>query len=224
MLFNSRLMQAASLIAVVMAFGCSEQVIPAESKNANPAAGISATARTESSTPFNTTVGAPIDNTVGERWIDNYRKDYASQAKTYNIKSDALSKILSANKCVGISFSYAVDFQKRLHVLPIGVNSDGKLMTCNQVYTQYGDIQWKTAQRWIKNYTGPVQSHFFGTNTFTRLWTNGLADILVTFALDDNNNPQLLLTRNDTAGRTTATSTKSSVEDASFPCPPVCPK
>jgi len=224
MLLKPRFMQAASLITVVMAFGCSEQVIPAESKNVNPTAGSAATARVESSNPFNASVGAPIDNAVGERWIDNYRKDYASQAKTYNIKSDALAKILSTNKCVGVSFAYAVDFQNRLHVLPIGVNSDGKLITSSKVYTQHGDIHWKTAQRWIKNYTGPVQSHFFGQNTFQRLWSSGSADVTVTFALDDKNNPQLLLATAAPASDSGKVAASSTYQDASAACPPACPK
>jgi len=226
MLLKSTLTNAALAIAVIIAYSCSEQMIPAESKNANAnsTASSSTAARAESSNPFNASVGAPIDNTVGERWIDNYVKDYASESKTYNFKAEALNKILSDKKCVGVSLTYALDFQKRLHVLPIGVDGDGKKISTKHVYTQNGDISWKTAQRWIANYTGSVSSHFFGQNTFKRLWANGYFDVVATFAIDDKNNPQLLLATNAPNSNSGKAAAKSSFEDLSSPCPPVCPK
>jgi len=226
MLLKSTLTNAALAIAVIIAYSCSEQMIPAESKNANAnsTASSSTAARAENSNPFNASVGAPIDNTVGERWIDNYVKDYASESKTYNFKAEALNKILNDKKCVGVSLTYALDFQKRLHVLPIGVDGDGKKISTKHVYTQNGDISWKTAQRWIANYTGSVSSHFFGQNTFKRLWANGYFDVVATFAIDDKNNPQLLLATNAPNSNSGKAAAKSSFEDLSSPCPPVCPK
>lgn len=227
MLPKSILKKAALAIAVAVAYSCSDQVIPVESSQrtvANTEASNS-TARTgSSSSPFNVAVGAPIEYTTGERWIDNYTKDYASQSKTYSIKADALNKILSNKKCVGISLAYAQDFQKKLHVLPMGVDSDGKIISSRMVYTQNGDISWKTAKCWISNYTGPVQSHFFGQNTFQRLWANGNADVVITYALDDNNNPQLLLAVATPASPSGKVSAQSKFEDASAACPPACPK
>jgi hypothetical protein len=226
MLPKSNLKKAALAIAVVMAYSCSDQVIPVETSQSTTASGSTsaANARTENASAFNVTVGAPIESTTGERWISNYKKDYASEAKTYTIKAGALNKILCDKKCVGISLAYAQDLQKRLHVLPMGVDGEGRIIAAKSVYTQNGDISWKTAKSWTSNYTGPVQSHFFGQNTFQRLWANGNADIVITFALDDNNNPQLLLavaTPTSTSGKV---SSKSNFEDASAACPPACPK
>jgi hypothetical protein len=69
-----------------------------------------------------------------------------------------------------------------------------------------------------------VQSHFFGQNTFQRLWVNGNADLVITFALDDNNNPQLLLAVATPTGASGKVSAQSKFEDASAACPPACPK
>lgn len=226
MLPKSNLKKAALAIAIAMAYSCSEQAIPVETaqSTAVPSSTTADNARTGSTNTFNVSVGAPIEGTTGERWISNYTKDSAGQAKTYTIKAGSLNKILCDKKCVGISLAYAQDLQKRLHVLPMGVDGEGRIISAKSVCTQNGDISWKTAKNWISNYTGPVQSHFFGQNTFQRLWTNGNADVVITFALDDNNNPQLLLavaTPTSTSGKVSA---KSNFEDASAACPPACPK
>ncbi|HEY9047529.1 MAG TPA: hypothetical protein VIN08_16600 [Ohtaekwangia sp.] len=225
MYLKPNLIKTVFVVTVVAASACSEQAIPVSTEKSvllNSSSASEAN-RAESVNPFNTSVGAPIDFSMGERWIDNYGKENAtSQSASYTIKADALNKILSSKNCVGVSFMYALDPQKRLHILPVGVDNNGKQITSKQVYTQNGTIAWKTAQCWVANYTGPVQSHFFGQNTFLRLWTNGNADVVVTFARDDNNNPQLLLTT--AANSTGKVAASSNFEDASSPCPPVCPK
>ncbi|HEY9004855.1 MAG TPA: hypothetical protein VIM75_01910 [Ohtaekwangia sp.] len=213
-------------MALIISTACSEHpvTIQNDSPGSSGTGTVSSAARTEQQTnPFNPTVGAPIDYDQGERWIDNYESSSTTQATTYTIKSAPLATILSGGNCVGISLVYAVDFQQRLHILPIGVNSNGRWIKSKTVYTQNGDVTWQTAQCWIKNYTGSVQSHFFGQNTFSRLWTGGKADVVVSFARDDNNNPQLLLTAPSPA-RTNGRTAGSGYEDASSPCPPVCPK
>jgi len=225
MLPKSNLKRAALAIAIAMAYSCSEQAIPVETAQSTVVTdGTAASnARKGDTSPFNAATGAPIENVTGDRWIDNYAKDYSNQSKTYSVKASALNKILTSEKCVGVSFAYALDFQKRLHVLPRGVNSDGRLISSKLVYTQYGDISWKTANRWIANYTGSVQSHFFGQNTFQRLWVNGNADVTVTFAIDDKNNPQLLLSVEHAGSGSAKSAAQSSREDASAACPPACP-
>lgn len=226
MLPKSNLKKAALAIAVAMAYSCSEQTIPVETAQSTVASSSTSTvnARTGNTSPFNVATGAPIESTTGERWISNYTKDASGQAKTYTIKAGALNKILCDKKCVGISLAYAQGPQKRLHVLPMGVDGEGRIISAKSVYTENGDISWKTAKKWISNYTGPVQSHFFGQNTFQRLWVNGNADVVITFALDDNNNPQLLLAVATPASTSGKVSAKSSFEDASAACPPACPK
>lgn len=218
---------AATIAVAVIAFSCSEQITPIRSEKSisSDDSGLpgNTAARAENVNAFNETVGAPIDLTTGEQWIDNYEQA-ENQSETYTIKASALNKILSIKNCVGVSLAYARDSKGKLHTLAIGVDRNGKQMASNKVYTQNGDIKWKTAQCWIANYTGTVSSHFFGQNTFKRLWVNGYYDVVATFAIDDKNNPQLLLTPqipNNTAGKTAG---KSGFEDLSSPCPPVCPK
>jgi hypothetical protein len=229
MLPKPNLTKAAFAIAVAMAYSCSEQAIPVETaqSTAVPSSASVDNARkgnSENASTFNVSVGAPIESTTGERWIGNYTKNADGSPKTYTIKAAALNKILCNKKCVGISLAYAQDKQKILHVLPIGVDGEGRIIFANSVYTQNGDISWKAAKNWIANYTGPVQSHFFGQNTFQRLWENGNADVVITFALDDNNSPQLLLAVATPASASGKVSAQSKFEDASAACPPACPK
>jgi len=226
MLPKSNLKKAAFAIVVAMAYSCSEQAIPVETSQSTAVRSSTSAdnARTGNTNTFNVAVGAPIEETTGERWINNYTKDAAGQGKTYTIKASALNKILCDKNCVGISLAYAQDKQKGIHVLPMGVDGDGRIISAKSVYTQNGDISWKTAKSWITNYTGPVQSHFFGQNTFQRLWANGNADVVITFALDDNNNPQLLLAVATPTSNSGKVSSKSNFEDASAACPPACPK
>jgi len=215
----------ASIAICISLFSCADQSVTKNEDEARTES-YTSSARKESGgnvSSFSKTVGAPIDTDKASRWIQNFEEKNGSASPTYNLKARAIASIISNKKCVGISLAYAVDPAKTLHVIPIGVDGNGKQIPAKYVYTERGNILWKTAWAWMSNYTGTVQSHFFGTNTFSRLWKDGVSDVLITFALDDNNNPQLLLTRNETAVSITAASTRSGFEDASFPCPPVCP-
>jgi len=78
------------------------------------------------------------------------------------------------------------------------------------------------ASQGIINFTGPVQSHFFGHDTFQRLWANWNADIVVTFALDEHDNPPLPPAPAAPANSSGKVSAQSSFENASATCPPVC--
>jgi hypothetical protein len=210
----------------VVAFSCADQDSSTNEQISTEATtgSLEQAARKDSSKPFNEAIGAPIDYNKGQEWITNYEKSNACPTKTYSITSGVISAILNDGRSVGISMMYAVDRQRQLHILPIGVDGTGKQVVSKSVYTKNGNISWKTAQSWIANYTGPVQSHFFGRNTFSRLWSDGVSGIVATFATDNNNNPQLLLTALSANGSNGRVAAGKSFEDASSPCPPVCPK
>lgn len=174
--------------------------------------------------PFNRATGAPIDGERAQQWISNYETANQGCDKNYLIKSNTLKSILGDTKCVGICFMYAVDPYKMTHILPIGIDEKRKYIPAKYINTQRGNISWKIAQQWISNYTGSTKSHFFGQNTFSRLWENGTADILITFAKDNNNSPQLLLSPHTAAKTNGKTAAKPNFEDASAACPPACPK
>ena len=210
----------------VVASSCTEQDSSAIEQISTEATtgSVDQAARKEIFNPFNETIGAPIDYNKGQEWITNYDKSNACPTKTYTITSGAVNAILNDGRSVGISMMYALDRQRQLHILPIGVDGNGKQVVTKSVYTKNGNISWRTAQSWVANYTGPVQSHFFGKNTFSRLWSDGVSGIVITFATDNNNNPQLLLTALSTNGSNGRAAASKSFEDASSPCPPVCPK
>jgi hypothetical protein len=228
MISNFTALKITFAVMAISCFACVEQNVPVKDESTTVTSSSGSVsgdaARSGESNQFNNTVGAPIEYTLGQRWIENYESPCADKSGSYTINATSLKAVLGNGSPVGVSLVYALDFQKRLHILPIGIDSKGKRIKPNVVYTQHGNISWKTAQQWISNYTGSVQSHFFGQNTFSRLWANGTSDILIAFAADDNNNPQLLLSTKSAAASNGKTAAKSGFEDASSPCPPVCPK
>jgi hypothetical protein len=148
--------------------------------------------------------------------MDNFTKDNPKGVKEYLISVEAIEQILSNTSCAGISLHYATDPNGALHILPIGVDSNGKMMITQNIATPSGVVEWQTAQQWINNYTGYIRSHFFGTLTFSRLLAQQPTQLRATLALNDVGAPQLLLTN-------ASAITPAGYEDASQPCPPYCP-
>jgi hypothetical protein len=167
---------------------------------------------------FTRSVGKPVDGTIGQKWIENYKKANGRDFEFYILKAEAFQNILSNSSCIGISLHYAKDDEGNHHIIPIGVDLSGALMKSEKNTLSSGEISWDIGQQWISNSSGIVRSHFFGANTFNRLLIDGGAlSIRMTKALDDNNKTQLLLSD---AGKMEI----QSYEDASSPCPTVCPK
>lgn len=213
--------------ALAMTTACMDQEMTTQKKesgNTDADASHSETVTPSNYNPFNKTTGAPIAADKALQWIDNFQAANPECEKTYTVRWYPLKNILMNKKCVGISFVYASDPYKMTHILPIGIDEKGKLIQSRFVSTQRGDIPWKTAQQWIASYTGTTKSHFFGQNTFSRLWADGVTDISISFAKDDNNNAQLLLRSKTGAGTNGKTAAKKDFEDASAACPPACPK
>jgi hypothetical protein len=166
---------------------------------------------------FNETVGKPIDRSTALRWIGNFTNANPKAARAYVIDASAIKEIMANAACTGISLHYATDAQGSLHILPIGVDRNGKMLPTQTIPTQNGRIDWLTSQKWINNYTGYIRSHFFGTMTFTRLLVSQQASqIRISFATNDAGTPQLLLSD-------VGDLTPDGYEDASQPCPPYCP-
>ena len=205
---------------------CTEQEMNARESESNQTKTDVAREETVSASynPFNKTTGAPIETNKAQQWIENYNAANPGCEKNYLLRSGCIKAIVGNKKCVGISLFYAHDPYKKIHILPIGIDEKGKQIPCKYIATQYGDIPWKTAQQWIARYTGTTRSHFFGQNTFSRLWENGVTDISISFARDNNNNPQLLLSPQSATGANGKVAALKVFEDASAACPPACPK
>ena len=165
---------------------------------------------------FNKRVGAPIDGRLGDRWIANYKKKYGYN-QSYSLNHAALQGIVGQPTCVGICLYYAKDGNNKTHILPVGVDANGKKMLAPTVSCSQGNISWATAQQWISKDLGAVDAHFFGSNTFDRLNQAPCSTIKVDFALDDNNIPQLLLSN------TCQINLTKQYEDDSNRCPTDCP-
>jgi hypothetical protein len=213
-------------IGIIAMAACTDQEMNVKENESSKVNTDVANARTATPdyNPFNKTTGAPIEENKAQQWIDNYKTANPGCERNYLIKSGAIKTIIQNKKSVGISLFYGVDSYRKIHILPIGIDEKGKQIQSKYISTQRGDIPWKTAQQWISNYTGTTRSHFFGLNTFSRLWENGVTDISISFARDDNNNAQLLLSSKTAAGANRKVAAKKDYEDASAACPPACPK
>ena len=172
----------------------------------------------ESNEPiFNTAVGAPIDGSLGRRWITNFVNTAGGGRLDYFILVKDLQKILYQENCVGICLYYAKNNKEELVVLPIGITEKGILLKNEFIDTEEGAITWTTARQWISKYKGAIKARFFGRNTFERLTMNSDCKVIrASYAIDDMGKEQLLLAD---AG----VSDPLVYEDASRPCPPYCP-
>lgn len=144
---------------------------------------------------FTKTVGAPIDGELGRSWIKNFKKaNPFATTSSYIIEVKDLQSILSNRTCVGICLYYAVDNKKQVHILPVGINENGRVIKNKSINTQAGLISWKMAQQWINNYSGKIHGHFFGSNIFETLFRNSFSKAIRTdFGMDEKNVLQLLL-------------------------------
>lgn len=166
--------------------------------------------------PFNRSVGAPIDVATGNRWINNYNRSIGSANQTTCLVAvQQLKYILSDPTCVGIAMYYAVDPRGKYVIIPVGVTSEGRIITTT--YEPTASFNWGIAQQWIARYNGATKAHFFGSYTFDRLFSeSNNASIRAIFAINDDNKRALLLSNSVNAEL-------SKYEDRSSPCPPVCP-
>jgi hypothetical protein len=181
---------------------------------------LSAEAAARPSTPpgpspvFHRGVGAPVDQITAKRWMENLTRAGVPHEE-YRVGAWALRGIL-AQGAVGISLGYAVDDGGRPHLLPVGVDGEGKAIRIETVPTEGRVIPWETARQWRARYAGATRSHFFGADTFERLIARqGSLTLRVERALNDRGEPQLLLSNADDIA-------PSEYEDASLPCPDHC--
>lgn len=173
---------------------------------------------------FNASVGAPVDFTTGMQWIENFKRTNDGLSKEYTLSGSGLKSMLNNISCVGICLYFAKDEQNNTHLLPIGINNQGKIMKAQYLNTSLGKIDWSTAQRWIANDLSPIDARFFGRNTFSRLFKDPeCTHIKAIWALDQDNQSQILLID---AGINYAVTggwnTNIQFEDRSSPCPPIC--
>ena len=135
---------------------------------------------------FHAAVGAPIDAATAKRWIENYRQADDRGFASTTIQAATLRRIQGLPGCVGVSLYYGLDDAGAVQIFPIGTDGEGRAIAGTPLPAE--------ATRWIRRYTGPVKSHFFGRDTFTRLLDERRSEIVrVTPALDDDQAPQLLL-------------------------------
>ncbi len=218
-LLKTALFLSATAALFFISYSCSKQKLTSAEEPAATETTASVNTAPQGLNPFKKTIGAPVDATLGRQWISNFNKASQSSGISYVIQSEGLQTILSNPACIGICMYYALDAEKQVHILPIGVNESGRLMKSEKINTQKGLIDWDTAQKWIANDPGVIDARFFGKNTFDRLCSDKSCQaIRATFATDDKRNPQLLL-----SNAAIASEKLVNYEDNSCPCPPICP-
>jgi len=214
-------LSAVATILIFTASSCNKQPsYPAEDLAANKTnspAKLTGPTDITTANPFNKRVGAPVDGRTGTRWIAKYKQVHG-ESQSYILSNATLQAIISQPDCVGISLTYALDANNsKQHIIPIGVDINGKIMKCATVSTMQGSIPWATAQQWIADDKGAINSHFTGSNTIDRLNENPCKTIQVDYAIDDKNQQQLLLSN------PCELNAVKKYEDQNYPCPTWCP-
>ncbi len=216
-------LRSTKLLSVIFLFAastsCNKQRLPApETLTVKDADNFYSSNNTISiGSPFNKSVGAPVDGAVGDKWKDSYRlKNGRNQSYTLNSKY-LQDSILKLPNCVGIALYYGLDDFGSTHILPIGVDANGKIMKRATVSTMQGPKSWAIAQLWISRHPGLVDAHFHGSDLYGRLNLASCESILVDFAIDDKNKQQLLLSNPCVYAVT------KQYQDRGANCPPICP-
>lgn len=193
-------------------YSCTEQGLTKDS-NANTDSDLNL-ALSDSSTPFVKGTGASIDKSVGERWIDNYKK--AGNAEThFTVDARVFERMLREENSVGVSLQYAVDTSGVVQLIMMGVAEGGTLLKNTLATTAEAELTWSLASEMMNAHTGSVRAHFFGANSFLRLFNKGCTAVRLSLALNDSGTPQILLSD---AGDPSP----DGFEDASSLCPPHC--
>ena len=183
------------------------------------------------------TIGEEIPYETGMNWVFRYRKSKSGQGRTesagFQLPVAQLDSLLeSADDLTGVAFHYGLDESGTQHILAIPVNSSLSLWTSGSpriiIDANTGQqISQEQAFAWSRNfevaYPSEIWFHFFGKEIFDEMKTLPFMQALdLEPALDDNNDPQLLLIiwNNEAlaGGRTQYTLAK--VYDASNACPP----
>ncbi len=223
---KTTLLLSATAVFFFISYSCSKQKLSSLEVSKTPRTTQSVNSTPREVNPFKKTTGAPINVQIGNKWIENFNSSNRNTGKSYVIQSKDLQAILNNPICVGICLYFAIDADKSAHILPIGVNENGRLMKTRYINTQKGLIDWETAQKWIANDPSPIDARFFGRNTFIRLFSDPTClAIRAVSALDEQKNPQLLL-GNAAVNYKNINSLNLRMmryEDESAICPPVCP-
>lgn len=164
---------------------------------------------------FDKTVGGRIDGKLGDRWIANHIRQHGF-VREQVVNGDIIKNILDQSGCVGISLYYAVDTNRTLVIIPVGKTETGASLVPEWMPAGDGTVSWRTATEMISAYSGTVRSHFFGANTFNRLFDEGCRSIRLSHALNDSGAEQVLLSDAEDP-------TPENYEDMSNPCPPCDP-
>ena len=149
-----------------------------------------------------------------KRFIARYR----GAVKAHFFGRNTFTRLLDEGRCGAVRATLALwslpassaPYCMLMPIFPSAVDSAGRLLT---------DVAAPAdARRFIDQYSGTVKSHFFGSDTYTRLLDEGRCEaVRATLALDDALAPQLLLS--DAAEKEPRV-----YEDESAVCPTICPQ
>lgn len=176
------------------------------------------------------TVGKQISFDVAASWMERYQKSSSGSRvakQSFSITADKLNAIAPYASEAGLALHHAIDDSGIYHILiiPVGENSllfDAPVLLDANTNTI---IEKDKAVAWTENYknanSDKVWYHFFGLDTFIEIQQSSFSYFDIEPALNDDDQPQLLLVvwpETTSNGRTESAS--PTVYDFSNPCPP----
>jgi hypothetical protein len=177
-------------------------------------------------------VGHEIPLETAERWMALYKtKSTTGREGSYSVTALQLENLLQpVTDKIGVAFHHATDENGVYHILLIPVSAQTSLWNSPIVIDANTNtaIDNNTAEAWAKRYkdahAGEVWYHFFGVNMFNEITSRSDFNYFdIAPALNDNNEPQLLLLVWNNKGNSTGGRSKDGgpvTYDDSNRCPP----
>lgn len=172
---------------------------------------------------FDRSVGEVIPYATAIRWKGRVGSN--GRAHTYQISQEHFSQQLQVAS-VGVAFQYGIDEGGTLHVLSIPIDESLKLWSDGKLILDANTdepISFTNAKLWAQNFReqnpAAVQFHAFGSEILVNEVAPHPAFSLVP-AVNDENQPQLLIWIETTATANGRIQDEPLVVDKSYPCPP----
>jgi hypothetical protein len=207
----------------IIAFACYKvQKINPAAETPAPAIHKEATIAAPAVPVFSKGVGRLVRKDTTRQWIDQYNHQ-VRENNTYVLSAQDLLPLLEYKDCVGILFYHAWDDAGWL-VIPYGIREDGSLIKTDPLPGRSGSISWGRAAEYREVYkhrsNNKIEGHFFGTSILDTL-IHKMGATTIRFQRGVNEKGEQLIMSN--AGIINTGGEDYDV-DASFSCPPMCPR
>lgn len=175
---------------------------------------------------FNKEVGGPIDSATANRWKRNLVQTLSRKAPTatsstvFYLPAAALRTIIAEKKVAGICFYFGEDDNGQVHVVPVGVDNKGYVISTATLVTSDGLVSWEVAKKWRldfkQQHPSSIWGHFWGSVAVERLLATSSDTVRIELGMSDEGAQQMMFSD-------AAIDEPLEYGDRTRACPPFCP-